>query len=84
MTITGPRLGKHRAPVSLSDEEVLAVVGYRSALREYNKAADAERNAVNQNRSRVALNQAAAASAASIDAVSAALERLNWVLREDR
>lgn len=84
MTIIGPRLGKHRAPISLTDEEVRAVAAYRSAIRQYHKAAADERRAVNENRSRTAQDMAAKASLAAIDAVSAALEVLNWTLRDDR
>lgn len=77
----GPRLGKHRVPASFSNDELLALVGYRSALRQYHEAADDERRAVSEARSRVALNQASAASAASVDALSAALATLNAVLK---
>jgi hypothetical protein len=78
----GPRKGQHRAPVSLSHDEVLAVVGYRSALRMFRAATEHERRTVDENRSETSLRMAHARTTACVDALSKALATLNATLEE--
>jgi hypothetical protein len=82
-TAIGPRLGNHRAPVSLRDAEILAVVGYRSALRELRLATANERRVVGENRSAASLNMARDRTAACVDSFTKALASLNATLVEE-
>jgi len=82
-SVIGPRLGGHRAPVSLKNDEVLAVAGYRTALRQLKLATANERRVVEENRSEASINMAYERTQACVDAHSAALATLNATLEED-
>lgn len=83
MPAIGPRIGGHRAPVSLTNDEILAVAGYRSALRQLRLATANERRVVQENRSEASLRMAHNATTASVDAYAKALATLNASLEED-
>lgn len=79
----GPRvLGHKRAPISFSDDVLLALSAYRIAVRTLATAMAAERMAVDQNRSKTALDMAHKATLAAIEAHRAALSALNVTLEE--
>lgn len=83
VSIIGPRLGQHRAPVSLTTDEVQAVIDYRYALRAWKEAQREEQRTVNENRSVYAVNTAHVRARAATDALSKALETLQAALSED-
>jgi len=83
MPAIGPRHGAHRVPISFTDDELVALGGYRRALRDLTEASRDERRVVNENRSSVALNQAYRRTAAAVDRHREALETLNATLREE-
>jgi hypothetical protein len=81
VSIVGPRVFGYRAraPVSLRQDEVEALLVYRRAYREYREAQRAERLAVSANLPKSRLDRAYERSTACADALSQALAALHAV-----
>ena len=83
MPAIGPRLNGKRIPMSFTDDELVALGGYRNTLRALLEATRDERRVLNEGRSRVALDAAYRRTLAARDAHSAALQALNATLAEE-
>lgn len=84
MTIVGPRFkgSTSRAHVSFTADELEAFAGYRAAYRAWKVAQAEERRAVDENRSKTAVEMANRNANAATIALSAAKASLNAALEE--
>lgn len=82
MTIIGPRIAGKRAPISISDEEAVALHAYRQALLAYRVAEREERIALSRMAPVRELQAAYSRSHAATERLSAALMALNVAIQD--